>query len=376
MDYEKYAELRRGLGMLQEEFRRCFRIHPRLYNQFILTPDPNNPLSNEAWDAFIDANRRGSGQKHGEWEDWEVFPNRSVCSRFHGSEDRGAVTEFRRTAESAYDSLLELQFLHEEEQATPDGFRLVLPKFVGATGWRPVDTMFGWLTVVYQTAFACHTPFLHADHRLWGRPDTAREIEKRVGHATHIEWEVAHATLWEEAEERNVDSGENSLSFPAHPAVQSLRHDVFRSSVEAINVWLNSDQTAWITVEDEPPIWLPPSGELDEVTDEQSHREHVDQAAEPEKTKKVTPVWDEDLGTLSVGDVVVKKYTRYAPNPSKILTEFQKMDWLPRIDDPIGKGDDRLRAAVNDLNKSLDVKNIIRFGTRAKGVIWDFVEQP
>jgi len=375
MEYQRYNELRQALTMLREECRRGFRAHPRLYSQLILSPDLGDPLSHEAWDAFIEANRKKPSEQQGEWEEWEVLPNRTACSRFQGSGDRGAAKEFSRMAETGYDILVELEILQEEQEAIPDGFRLVLPQCDGTLGWHPLPGIFGWLTVVYETAFAHHTPFLHAEHGLWGRPDTAREIEKRVGHGTRLEWEVAHATFWEEAEERKVNSGDDSQSFPAHPLVQSLRHDVFRSSAEAINVWLNSNSTAWITVEDESPIWLPPSDDQD-VTDEEYLHEDRDQVGEPEEEEKVTPVWDKDRGTLSVRDVVVKTYSRYAPNPSDILDEFEKEGWPTRIDDPLGKGGDRLRAAATDLNKSLDVKNLIKFGTRAKGVTWKLIRQP
>jgi hypothetical protein len=363
--------------MIQDEFRRCFQLYPRLYSQFVLTPDHNAPLSYEAWDAFTKAHERPSPQHGAEWDEWEVSPDRCVCSRLYGSGDRCAVKEFRRAAESGYDILVELQMLHEEEETTPHGFRLLLPEHKGPTGWRPVDWALGWLNVVYRTAFACPTPFLHADHGLWGHPDTARKIESHVVHAaSHLDWERAHASLWEEAEERTMLVDDNDPVVPVHPPVQSLRCDVFRSSAEAINVWLNSDRTVWVAVEDEPPIWLPPSNPLAEEAADDLQLDHSNSDTSPPEAKNLTPVWDKARGTLTVGDVVVKNYSREATTAWKILDELEKEGWPPRTANPLGDNDHALRAAVNDLNKSLDVKNLIRFRTRAKGVTWELVKQP
>lgn len=91
---------------------------------------------------------------------------------------------------------------------------------------------------------------------------------------------------------------------------------------------------------------------------------------------EVLPHWDgRDL--MFEGDRV-KRFKRIAPRMTAILDAFRASGWSHMVPDPFPNPQgldysDRLHQAVGDLNRSLDVKGVIRFGVRDGHVYWEVV---
>ena len=270
--FARYEELRRALLSVRGDFRRGYQSYPQLYNQLILSPDPSKPLSPEAWEAFQKANgeKECEGYAH---VGWKVWPGGTHCSRFLGTGGRVAIEEFCRIAESADDVLLEFATMEVDGNPVPEDFKIELTSLEGPEGYRFLPGWCRWLSLVYDTAWAVKTTFLHVEGRMWGRPDWPQVIEKRVGPAaTRNEWAVEYAHLRAECEDK-LCRAEGDVVFPLHPDFQLLRHDVFRSSVEAINVWLDSDKTVCLALDERPPVCLPPTEESDDLGDNENEDE-------------------------------------------------------------------------------------------------------
>jgi hypothetical protein len=93
------------------------------------------------------------------------------------------------------------------------------------------------------------------------------------------------------------------------------------------------------------------------------------------------PRWDnsKNPGELWLGNVLLRTVAPQACNLISILDAFEKVGWRQQtINDPLPDGPDseRLRQAVNHLNKGLKHK-LIRFGTTlgSSEVTWRFVKR-
>jgi hypothetical protein len=91
------------------------------------------------------------------------------------------------------------------------------------------------------------------------------------------------------------------------------------------------------------------------------------------------PRWDnsQNPGRLWLGDVLLREVAPQARNVISILKGFEEVEWrLQTIDDPLpdGPDPDKLRPAVNQLNRGLKHK-LIHFGTTLgnRAVTWEFV---
>ena len=88
------------------------------------------------------------------------------------------------------------------------------------------------------------------------------------------------------------------------------------------------------------------------------------------------PYWDVELRELYFDGILVKQFSRTAPNQELILSAFQEQNWTRRIDDPLpplpGRDPaERLHDTIRHLNSGLRT-NLIRFrrdGT-GQGVRW------
>jgi hypothetical protein len=147
--------------------------------------------------------------------------------------------------------------------------------------------------------------------------------------------------------------------FPKYPFVQTLHHDLFRSSAEAIRLWLDPDSAVTVGVPlCDWPTPLPVCADGMEAV--------------------IKPVWLPDRRELWVGDHLIKRYTQVAGNQELILTSFHELGWCDRIDDPLPRQfqmdpSRRLRQTVEDMNKAHFTPNVLWFrmdGT-GKGVIWE-----
>jgi hypothetical protein len=93
------------------------------------------------------------------------------------------------------------------------------------------------------------------------------------------------------------------------------------------------------------------------------------QASRPSK-----PCWDAELRELWLGDVLVVRFRRLAPNQELLLSAFQEQGWVTRIDDPLPKSErdsrERLRDTVKKLNRH---SGPIRFHLdgSGQGIFWE-----
>jgi hypothetical protein len=287
-------------------------------------------MTEKAWGAFV-ANQTSAD----EWEKWEVFPNHDGCSRFIGN--LAALGEFERWADSAF------LLLH----ALPGGAgNITLPGNVGRHGW---------LQVLYETAGAFATPLLRLGYRLWQCPKDADAAElERLAH-----------NCW--------STGSEGERYPRHPFVQTLAHDLFRSSAEAIRLWLNPHLA--VSVDGSlcrAPVLLHADAD---AAEEQAGEEGYLSG----RHEQIKPVWNGEPGIkeLCWNGSLIKKFNQPAKNQELVLAAFQEQNWNLRIDDPLpgGRNQKRLADTVVALNQHHETKGIISFrrdGT-GEGVIWELV---
>ena len=225
-EYAQYAKLRKQFGLLGEEFEhRCDPSGPHVYHQRLVAVDsPNDdpPLLNRfvvkcdtlasAWSAFIDI-YRGRLLQEG-WEEWDVFPDTSACSRFYGTGSKVDLRDFLGLARRGYQILVSLRALANQGVLVPPGLRLELPSY-------SVDqASYGWLDFLYGAGRSCRTTVLNVENKgLWGE----------LG------------------------------SPPNNPHYDALDEDLFRSSSELVRLVLTPDDVVrvgdWAS---DPPIYLPP----------------------------------------------------------------------------------------------------------------------
>jgi hypothetical protein len=323
MNHECYAEglvkttmkgsmLRIELMRLLDHFERAAGRCAPIYHQLLWTLAP---MTVEAWSAFVSANEAAVGGRH----EWDIFPDGQACGLLRG--DGEGWEEFRRLAASG--SLLLEAFKPEGESK------------VSAPGHHT------WLSVVHDTAAAAATAILRLEYGLWG---------------------AAAETRPDELETLAKETTGGEVRFPKHPQVQTLHHDLFVSSAEAIRLWLDPDSAVTVGV----PLcaWpvtipVPECGSAPGI---------------------IKPVWLADRRELWVGESLIKRYKQLPGNQDLILSAFQELGWCDRIDDPLpGKpGVDskaRLRQTVEDLNKRHIAAGVLHFrgdGT-GEGVIWDLM---
>jgi hypothetical protein len=213
----QYDAARRELEKLLEEFVEAAdgpESYPSLGHQLI--SPLNGPWTTEVWEKFIKAN----SHKNGDWQEFQIFSGGESCARFFGTED--SLSSFIRMAERGMETLKKiLKMMEDGKVILPDGLILRLPSCEGNEGW---------IHLVYDTAHCYPTPFLHADPGNWGCTG-----------------------------QFNWDEDGN----PAHPFFEKLRSELFKSSAEALSLWLDPSQ-ADITgdrVTDKPPVYLPPEPE-------------------------------------------------------------------------------------------------------------------
>ena len=171
------------------EMNRASQKYPALYHQRFSDPMLVGPdlISEEAFAAF-----QGMFPDK-EWASWERTPDGSYWGRFHGKKD--GLDEFERLAESAY---LVLQEFNSE---LPEGH-----------GFH------GWLNVIHDMARDFPTPLLRTRYGVWGiDPQPTDDKFDEV------------VNLWENSA---------AARFRPHPFFNQLVHNVFTSSMSAIELIL------------------------------------------------------------------------------------------------------------------------------------------
>jgi len=93
----------------------------------------------------------------------------------------------------------------------------------------------------------------------------------------------------------------------------------------------------------------------------------------PPKVRDQTPEWDKEARELRFAGKVIRRVLRprAAKNVVRVLDEFQRQRWPPRIDDPLPdkRNQQRLHATIRSLNSGLKRIRIKADGTGA-GYIW------
>ena len=81
----------------------------------------------------------------------------------------------------------------------------------------------------------------------------------------------------------------------------------------------------------------------------------------------VKPRYDKERRILFFGGEVVKAFKKPAPNQEPIILAFEEEGWPPKIYSPLRPNPEQdpkvmLNRTVQDLNRSLDRQDLIRFG--------------
>jgi hypothetical protein len=323
----RYEGFRSEMERLQHYFERAADHFPGLYHQLLWTA---GAMNERKWFGFINANRTVDCP----WEEWEVFPDFEGCCRFHGN--KAGMEEFRRLANSG---MLLLQA--RQGPGLQDACTVSMQTNPG---------YYGWLQLLYESAGHFATPMLRLDYHTWGQRGDASEVEmERLACACSM-------------------SSDGTEQFPTHPFVQTLQHDLFQSSAEAIRLWLEPNQGISVDISlCASPIILRASveNEADDVVDEED----------------IPPHWNKDQKELSWNGILIKRYTKPAKNQTLILDSFQELHWVHRVDDPLPGVQElvpkkRLSDTVEALNDMHINANLIRFrmdGT-GEGVRWELVQ--
>jgi len=331
----RYEALRSALGEIQEQFEHAARAFPNLFYETIVAPV--KPMSQESWDNFIAANQSEDDLT---WERWEVDSDGEDCVRYFGN--REWFEHFRRLAESGFVILQEIEWLFGTMQDTPPGCELSLPSFDGYTAWCHV----------VDSSASVSTPFLRHVGRTWKLPDGQ--------YADDNDYDRLMTESWEEPE----DGGER---FPKHPFCVALHENLFRSSAEAIRVWLQREKiVGLIDSYDEGVISLCSSDRLGHwlasnasaICERKRERDCIKPHFEFPSPENVAP---RTFGKLTLGGILVKVFNQPAGNQGPILERFEEHDWKKRIPSPLHRenmsaaerrhADHALRQAVNALKK-------------------------
>ena len=107
----------------------------------------------------------------------------------------------------------------------------------------------------------------------------------------------------------------------------------------------------------------------------------TDRPSDAQSGPAVTPNWDRDTRTFTVGEHVVKRFRVPSSNQEAVLKAFQEEGWPTAIDDPLPPVPDcepkrRLRDTIKSLNLN-QVTRVIHFrgDGRGEGVTWKLLSQ-
>ena len=227
-----YKPYQASLMAILEEMRRAsgqYRplFHQRLSDPMLVGPD----VISEA--AFLEFKKANSQPPDGEWESWERTPDGSYWGRYHGNQ--AGLDEFERLAESAY------LILQEFDTELPEG-----------------HGVHGWLNVIHDMARDFPTPLLRTRFGVWGvepQPEGDKFDEL--------------VTSWRKSNETNVE-------YRPHPIFNLLVHNVFTSSISAIELILDPEKALLVgdvNLEDSlvtpqlPGEYEPPEPEQEDSSD-------------------------------------------------------------------------------------------------------------
>ncbi len=285
MNSISFADCRGGLERLMEEFAAAYSDETPIHHQR-LSGLPDQPFSKQVWEDFRIANqRRFETHKKNEWELLVPHPNGLICSRFTGVGDQVRLDLFHKLANTG------IAFLREASLGA-EPYWTFEPQIADMIELPPTsDTYLSWLELLHLTAKECRTLFLHVDVGNWNHKANPYESVEQVAGAM--------------SEPTPFGIG----AFPLYPIVEDLQHDVFRSSVEAIKVWIGATEVVrvgkWPV---RPPVFV---ASLDKEEPERSAmispshevavaEETVEESSPPDPTKLVI---DEESRMVSYGGI-------------------------------------------------------------------------
>jgi hypothetical protein len=318
-----YTKLRDALKEIQQEFENGARLLPNLYwEKFFML---RQPVSLRGWEGFIATNRFEDDTF---WEHWEC----DAFGCYHIFGEQPWFEHFRGLAESGFLILNEIKWLFGELPAIPHKCELYLPSVGGYAGW---------IDLLTDSAIAS-TPFLRLKEEIWHYPDTYDGDLDDLQNST-----------WKEP----ADGGD---PFPMHPFCTSLHGNLFRSSVEAIRIWLQPDCVANIgDFDDNVPIFLPLPENIRWKSTEAS--ENTQQSIDLVNLK---PHYDPPAGEgrpcpygrLTLNEKLIYEFSQDASAQTPILESFQNEGWPPEIASPLHKNiksREERKQAHHDLSQAL-----------------------
>lgn len=290
------ATCRAGLERLMEEFASAYSDETSIRHQR-LSGLRDQSLTKEAWEDLRIANRPlFERRKKDEWEKWVPHPDALVCSRFVGVGDKRAFELFQQLANTG-------MALLREASLSPESTLSLESRIADKIESPPtIEAYLYWLELMHLTAKECRTLFLHVDVGNWNHSANPFESVELVAKAM--------------SEPTPFGMG----AFPLHPIVEDLQHDVFRSSVEAIKVWLGATDVVRVGKwADRPPFYLPShKNESSEPSGGIASEESDEESSPPDPTKLVI---DDKSRMVSYGGISTPW-----PNlkPFKILKSLKK----------------------------------------------------
>ena len=339
----RYLDLRIELELLRDEFLGAldqgWRVQHQLLSAIGHPPSP----SDEAWQGFVRANQ-GRLIQPGEWEVFDPFPTGGYCSRYHGFEISNALDEFKTLASNGFRILETIADEVDGGLTVPAGLRLEIPRAEVESGYEPSLAEFGWIQLLYETARLWPTGLVRVEPELfWGDPEFETGEE------------------FEELAKQTVTPKDGNVPYPAFPLVESLQSDLFRSSAEALAMWLNpADVLELDTWRGAIPVYLPV------VEDAPTPAP----ATEKSQEQRAIPEWDGKR--LYYDGTLIREYGEEAERQRAILDTFAHDGWSESVENPLPSPYDtsgHLSDTLYHLNKELSPE-LIHFQAFSNRVYW------
>lgn len=274
-----------GLERLMAEFASAYSDETSIRHQR-LSGLRDQSLTKEAWEDLRITNRPlFERRKKDEWEKWVPHADGLVCSRFVGVGDKRVFELFQQLANTGIALL-------REASLSPESTLSLESRIADKIESPPtIEAYLYWLELMHLTAKECRTHLLHVDVGNWNHKANPYESVEQVAKVM--------------SEPTPFGMG----AFPFHPIVEDLQPDVFRSSVEAIKVWLGATDVVRVGKwADRPPFYLPSlnsessesSGGIASTPQVAVNVEAVNETSPPDPTKLVI---DDKTTVVSFGGV-------------------------------------------------------------------------
>ena len=234
MNTNSSSNLRAATERLMQEFTSNSSDDAPICHQR-LSGLPDQKLTKATWDEFRLANYgRFDRKTKGQWQEWFAHPNGSVCSQFVGVGDKAALDRFRRLADTG------MALLKAAAATAETTWHFDTSIYAQIKAEPTGETFVHWLETAALDGEAMQDAVSACYSRQLGLLLKTERIRRgsRFGYAEPTDFGL--------------------VALPIHPIMESLQYDVFRSSVEAIKVWLGMDDVVRVgDWPDRPPIYLP-----------------------------------------------------------------------------------------------------------------------